>query len=869
MRKHKSLKNLDEEIRDHIERETEDNLDRGMSPDEARAAARSKFGSVSLVKEDAWRVWNPVWLEQLLQDLRYCARTLRRSPAFTVIVTLTLAVAIGMNTAAFSIVNAVLLKPLTYSNPDRWVWVANYNRQFKNELVSGPDFFDWRAQAQSFEGLAGYDYQDSTVATGDVATQERIGQISNEFWQLSGAQTSAGRLPRGDDEDALLLTAKFFERRFGADPRVIGSTITLEGRPVTIVGVLAPGFRFLLPTPPAFSDPNDPKEIEAYTPLDIRPETEIRGGPTAVIHVAGKLKPGVTLEQARAEIETIQARIAKANPEWAYGDFQLHFDRLQEKLVGSSRLALMVLSAAAALVLLIACANVVSLLLARASARRREVAIRAAAGAGKGRVFRQFFAEGMLLAAMGGAAGLLVAYGAMATILRLSWNAVPRIGEAVIDGRVLAFTAAISLGVAICFGFAPAISLWKTDLHGTLKDGARTFSASATSLRFRGLLVAGELALAVVLLVGAGLLVKSFRLMNAHPPGFAPERVLVMTVVLSGPAYAGRPAQESYMEEVLRRIQSVPGVEAAGISDPHFMQGIARVEGLPAPLPGEPRPKVSFNMVSTAYGKAIGMKLVKGRWTSDAEPAPVLVINRSFARRIFDSEDPLGRRILVPGEGIASGSYATVVGIVEDLKYSKLDAEPQPEVLVPYKQAPFLRAATVTVRVAGDPLAMAPALRKLISDIDKSQPVYDVKTLEEALADSIAPRRFNLYLLGTLATVALLLAVIGVYGVIAYSVVQRTHEIGVRMALGATRPEVIGMVVRQGLGVALAGIGIGVAGAFLLTRMMESLLYQVEPTDPQTFAAVAIALALTALIASWGPALKAALVDPVIALRCE
>jgi putative ABC transport system permease protein len=865
MKKRPSPQDLDRDIHDHIERETEDNMDRGMSPDDARTAALRKFGNVSLVKEDTWRVWNPVWLEQLLQDLRYCARTLRRSPAFTVVVILTLAIAIGMNTAAFSIVNAVLLKPLVYSNPDRWVWVANYNRQFKNEMVSGPDFFDWRAQAQSFEGLVGYDYLDSTIATAADATQERIGQISNEFWQLSGAQTTAGRLLRSDDEDALLLTAGLFERRFGGDPRVIGSTVKLDGRPMTIVGVLAPDFRFLLPMQFAI---NDPKQIEAYTPLDIHPETEVRGGPTAIVNVAGKLKPGVAAEQARAEIETIQARIAKASPQVFYGDVEVRVDPLQEKLVGGSRTGLLVLSAAAALVLLIACANVVSLLLARASARRREVAIRAAAGAGRGRVFRQFFAEGMLLAAMGGAVGLLVAYGAMTMILRLSPNAVPRMGEVTMDGRVLAFTAAVSIGVALFFGFAPAMSLWKTNLHNTLKDGARTFSASPASLRFRGTLVAGELALAVILLVGAGLLVKSFRLMNAHPPGFVPERVLVMSVVLSGPAYMGRPAQEAYMEEVLRRVESVPGVEAAGIAN-QFMQGMARVEGVPAQPRGQPPKIVTFSMASAEYGKAMGMQLIRGRWTKDSEPSPVLVINRSFARQIFENKDPLGRRIQVPGPLGEKEAYATVVGIVDDLKYSKLDAEPQPEVLVPYKQSPFLRAANVTVRVAGDPLAMAPALRKLISDIDKSQPVYDVKTLEEALADSIAPRRFNLYLLGTLATAALLLAMIGVYGVIAYSVAQRTHEIGVRIALGATRHKVIGMVVRQGLVVALAGIGIGVGGAFLLTRTMESLLYQVKPTDPPTFAAVAIALAATALLASWGPALKAALVDPVIALRCE
>jgi putative ABC transport system permease protein len=299
------------------------------------------------------------------------------------------------------------------------------------------------------------------------------------------------------------------------------------------------------------------------------------------------------------------------------------------------------------------------------------------------------------------------------------------------------------------------------------------------------------------------------------------------------------------------------------------MQGVANVEGKSGPSRGQPLQPVTFSMASATYGKAIGMQLVKGRWTTDGERSPVLVINRSFARRIFESENPLGRRIRVPGALGAEEPYATVVGIVDDLKYSKLDAEPQPEVLVPYKQSPFLRGANVTVRAAGDPLVLAPTLRKLISEIDKTQPVYDVKTLDEALADSIAPRRFNLYLLGTLATAALLLAMIGVYGVIAYSVAQRTHEIGVRMALGATRPEVILMVVRQGLGVALVGIGAGLAGALALTRMMESLLYQVKPTDPKTFVAVAVVLALTAIMASWAPALKAALVDPMIALRCE
>jgi putative ABC transport system permease protein len=466
----------------------------------------------------------------------------------------------------------------------------------------------------------------------------------------------------------------------------------------------------------------------------------------------------------------------------------------------------------------------------------------------------------MILALLGGAAGLLLARWAIAILPRLLPQTLPRLAETTLDGRVLLFVLMVSIAAGVFFGFAPAFFLWRTNLHDVLKDSARTsFGANRGSLQVRGLLVAAELALAIVLLSGAGLMLKSFWRLHAHPPGFHPENIL--TVSLSGPPF--RMTRHADLRELLLRLESTPGVQSAGIA---LMSGMG-FGAAPALRPGQVS-RYTIYAVSESYPRVMGMRLLKGRWITGAERDKVAIINESAARYLFRGEDPIGRTIQVPRG--PSPTIGAVVGIVADLKDSKLDADPEPQVYIPLQQVAMrLHAPTVVVRTSGDPLAIAPVVRKLVSDIYKGQAVVEARSLEQALADSIAPRRFNLFLLGTFATTALLLALIGIYGVIAYTVTQRTHDIGVCMALGAQRGEVVRMVVGQAMSIALVGIGVGLAAALGLTRLMESLLYEVRPNDPPTLAAVAIMLAMTSVLACWVPAIKAALVDPVVALRHE
>jgi putative ABC transport system permease protein len=863
MKGRRHLEDLAQDIRDHIEQETRDNIARGMTPEDARYAALRKFGNVARIQEDTRAVW--IWppLEQFAQDARYGLRTLRRNPSFALVAVLTLALGIGMNTAVFSVVNTVLIRPLPYPAPERLVWIANWNDRFKMEAVAGPDFFDWQKQAQSFEKIAAYGYMDSNIEFGAEADRHRTVVTTPEFWAISGAQPVLGRLFSEGERDELVLGYSLFERRFGGNAQVIGKVASLDGHPVTIIGVLPKTFRFL---PPIVGLPGiEPREVEAYAPSTLSAANQIRGRNMAILNVVAKLKPTVGVDVGRAEMKGIQDRIASQNPRGFYDVVQLRVLPLHERLVANGRRALLVLFAAVAFVLLIACANMANLLLARASSRQKEIAIRAALGAGRRRLLWQFLAEGVLLALLGGAAGLGLARWAIALMIRLSPQAVPRLAEVSIDVRALLFTLGVSLATGILFGLSPAISFSKHRLHDILKEGGRTSTAAATGGRLRAALVAAEVGLAVVLLVGAGLLVKSFWRMNAHPAGFDPERVLTMKVSLSGPNYAPMPAQISYINQVLERAQSVPGVEAAGIHNTP-LRGLVGVEGQP-PFPPGQAPQTSYHSVSAGYLRAIGMAVVKGRWVTDDEPNTVAVVNEAFAHRVFGSGDPIGRRIRIPRQQPAP--VATIVGVVGNLKYSKLDAEPEPETYIPYRQSPFLRSVDVVVRTARDPGGVAPALRKLISGVDARQPVFDLKTLEQALSESIAPRRFNMFLLGTFAATALLMAVIGIYGIIAYSVTQRTHEIGVRTALGAQRGQVVRMVIWQGMGIVLCGIGAGLLAALGLTRLMASLLYDVQPADAPTFAVVASALAITALLAIWGPAFRAAQVDPMIALRYE
>jgi putative ABC transport system permease protein len=850
---------IERDIQDHIEMETRENLERGMAPAEARSAALRKFGNVTRVAEETRAVWPWTWAERTAQDVRYALRGLRRNPVFAAIAILTVALGIGMNTAVFSVVSAALIKPLPYPDSSRIVWLANSDRRLHREFASAPDFVDWHDQARSFEQMAGYMTRDSTMQVGDQSAKHSFVSTTPEFWRIAGARAAIGRLFSEGDRNVVVLTWRIFQQRFGGDPSAVGRVVPVDGQPSTIIGVLPEGFRFL---PPAGGPSGMSGEAEAFTPNILAPELRVRGNGILILFVLAKLKPRVSPTQARAELVGIQQRIADQNPGWRnyYTASDLRVVPLKEKLVGESRRTLLILLVAVGFVLLIACANLGNLLLARATARQREIAVRAAIGAGQGRLLRQFLAEGLTLALAGGLGGVALARAADALLMRLSPASVPRLGEVGIDWRVLGFGLAISMVAGGVFGLAPALSLITGSLYSVLKEGGRASSAGPAGLLARRLLVSAELSLALVLLTGAGLMVRSFARMYAHPAAFEPEKIGVMQVWLSGPAYRERGAYLGYARRLLEKLGSLPGVRSAAVTSAFGSEEI-HVEGMSFP-PGQ-TPQMHIRNASAGYPQVVGLPLLRGRWTTDDEPTLVVMVNRAFSRRVFGNADPLGHQIL------DRDHLYTIVGEVGDLKISRLDAEPEPEALMPYQQSAIFRRMDVLVKGEGSPAMILPEARREVQRLDPTQPAYGVTTLEGALAESIAPRRFNLLLLGTFATSALLLALIGIYGVMSYAVTQRTQEIGVRMALGARRGEIVRMMVRQGMALALAGIVVGVAAALGLTRLMATMLFDVKADDPVTFATVAAALAAAALAACWLPAIRAARVDPLVALRYE
>jgi putative ABC transport system permease protein len=850
---------LARDIQEHIELATRENIDRGMAPDEARFLALRKFGNRGRVTEETYAVWHWTALDRLRQDVRYALRGLRRNPIFAAMAILTLALGIGLNTAVFSVVNAVLLRPLPYPDASRLVWVANRIERLQLEAVGGPDFLDWKEQARSFDRLASYSYGGTTLGSGADAEQIGVAAISPDFVSITGARPEAGRLFEPGDRRALLLTHKLFVRRFGGDRSAVGRTVMLDRIPYTIMGVLSEGFRFTLPTDA------DAHDIEALRPFDVTPQNQARGGRMSILNVIGRLKPGITVSQAYAELDTLQHNMWRDDRSGFYKFMKLVVAPLQERLVGKSRRALLVLLAAVGCVLLIACVNIANLLLARAMSRQREIAVRAAIGAGRGRMIAQVMTEGMVLALAGGSAGLLFARFVLAAVVRLGAQAVPRLDEVTIDPRVLAFTLLVACGTGILFGLGPALSVNRADLGEVLKEGGRTSSGGPAAMQARHILMAAEVAVAVVLLTGAGLLLRSFWRMNARPAGFAPERTVSMRVSLG---------RKEAADEVLARVGAVPGVEACGLSNAR-MRGFVEAEGIH--FPANQVPQTVFHTISSGYFGAMGMRLVEGRWLTDQESEPAVLVNESFARRVFGDANPIGRRIrtgsggmnIDQGGGAMARDMAAIAGVVADLRYTKLDEEAGAEVYVPYRQVNALRDIDVILRAERSPMAVAAAARRRVAAIDPTRPVYDLQTLEQALADSIAPRRFNLLLLGIFAGSALLLALVGIYGVMSYAVTQRTHEVGVRMALGAGRQQIVGMIVRQGLLVAAAGMIAGVAAALALAGVIRGMLYEVAPSDPWTFAGVCGILAAAVAAACWVPARRAAAVDPMVALRYE
>ena len=851
---------MEAEWRAHLDAHVDALVASGLSRADATRRARSEFGDPARWREQALEVRGVGWVTDLAADLRYGLRQMQRAPVFTATVLVTLAAGIGLNTAVFSVIDAVLVRSLSYPDPERMLWVTTVDRD--QEMVNSPDFLAWKEQASSFDGLVAFDFSNYAISTADNVVESRVAWVTEDFWAVSGARPSLGRLPL-NGEDAVLLSYPFFERAFHADPALAGRAVTIGGRQVTVAGVLPPGFRPQL-TKPFVSNGLRDRDVDAYRTMRVTPPT-MAGGITRVqlFSVIGKLKAGVSIERARTDLETIRSRTKTANPNFRLPP-TLRVMALKDTIVGNATRPLIVLLVAAGFVFLIACANVAHLFLVRASVRRREVAIRAAIGAGRWRLSRQFFVESALVGAAGAVVGLVVARWSLATIIRILPYGVPRLQETTIDGRALAFATAAAIVAALVFGMVPIWSLWKDDARGVLKQALTGALPMTGRLRTKGTLVALEFALTIVLLIGAGLLIKSLWRLNALPDGFYPDRIVTMDVRFFGPAYRDEGARRAHAAEALRRVSTVPGVRAAAVTTNADSRIRLMREGDPLPPRRDDEPAFANVTVASAdLAQVMGLRPVRGRWLTDFEPSPAWVINETFARRHFGDSDPVGARFRAGPE-----SLATVVGVVADRKLQRLDARAEPELYSDYAHSPMF-GYSIVASVTIDAEAAAAEVRRRAAGVDTAVPVLEVKTLEAALADSIAPYRFNLFTFGLFAAVALLLASVGIYGTLAYSTSRRTQEIGIRLALGAARGEVVAMVIRQGMTVALIGTLAGLVIGVAVARVMRGLLYEVSPSDPYIFAAASAVLLLAGFAASLGPALKAASVQPLIALRHE
>ena len=801
----------------------------------------------------------------MLQDLKFAARMLVKSPGFTLVAMLTLALGIGANTAIFSVVNAVLLRPLPFKNASELVLLRETYKNVGNVSVSYPDFLDWREQVHCFSALAAI--QNRGFNLSGVAQPENIGgyAVSPNLLALLGVHPVLGRdfLPSEENQGTapvILLSYQLWQTHLGGDPAVLSRSISLDGRSFSIVGVLPPTFRFL-------------DRSDVLVPIGVFASELTGRGDRGDMDVVGRLSPGMALSQAAVEMKTITARLAEQYPQSDYG-FGAHLASFREEFSGDTRLAALVLFGAVVFVLLIACVNVANLFLVRGAARARELALRLAFGASRGRVIRQLLTESLLLAFCGGVLGVtLGAWGISALGYLLPAESLRMMGIRM-DLSVFVFAGSIVVLVAFAFGLIPALWASRPDLHETLKEGGRSATSTRDQHRLRGVLAIAETALALVLLVGAGLMLKSLYHLIQINPGFQPARVLYMELDLRSDQYSKDPAILSFWQQVLDRVRLIPGVEAAALGTVVPLTGNhsradVTIEGQPLPGPGE-FPHPDYHVISSAYTSTMGIPVVRGRTftDSDNENAPsVALVNATMARRFWTNGDPIGKRILRghPGD---NEKWVTIVGVVADTKLYGLDNPARLEVYYPYRQQSNSDMSLV-VRSAVEPSSLTSSIRAAVAAIDKDQPIFDIHTMQQLVDDSISTRRLTLVLLGIFSALALILAAIGIYGVMAYSVALRTQEIGIRMALGAQPKDVLRLVLGQGARIAFFGVGIGLAAAAALSRALSSLLFSVSASDPITFAAVAVLLMAVALLACYIPARRALRVDPIIALRYE
>jgi putative ABC transport system permease protein len=864
---------IDAELKAHIEMRTEDNLAAGMSPDEARRDAVLRFGNATMMQERVMAADAALTIDSIGRDIRYALRQLRKTPGFTFVALVTLALGIGATTAIFSVVDAVMLKPLPFPTADRLVQVISVIAATGHgSVASYLDFADMRARNHVFEEMAAFHMADFTLTGRSEALHLQGAVVTPQFFSLLGAAPALGRsfLPTEDKpgatngNDPVILSDSLWRQEFGAETSIVGRTIHLGAQPFTVVGVMPRGFEFPLQTQP----------IELWTTIAV----DARGAEAMTaqrgahyLDVIALLKPGVATQTAQAEMGAIVSAMNKEHPENKPRTARL-VPELQY-LVGDLRTPLLVLLGAVGCVLLIVCANVANLLLARATGRRKEMAIRTALGASRRRVICQVLAESLVLGLSGGVLGLVLAAASFRLLLRNMPAEVPRLHAVGLDGRVLGFTFLISLLTGILFGLVPALQASRIPLSASLQAGGRGSGSDDTGHnRLRSSLAACEVAFAVVLLLSAGLLLQSFLHFTRVNPGFDPRHVL--TFQLDAPADTRAP---KFFREVVARIGALPGVSSASAvaSLPLTGDNIAmslEAEGQPTPMGS--RVSVDFNAIEPNYFRTVRAALVRGRDFTDEDDlrsAPVAIVNRTLARRFFPNQDPIGKHIrpgISNGYGSGEPPMREIVGLIGDVKQSGPGAEAVAEAYAPVAQCPF-DSMFVVARTSNDPRSIANAARQQVSVVDKNVPLYHVKTLDQYFADSVAQPRLVSLLLGSFAALAVLLACLGVYGVVSYAVVQRTHEIGVRMALGAERGDVVRWVLGRGLALALIGVAAGLAASFGLVHLLSTLLFGVGATDPLTFAAAPLALVGVAALASYVPARRAASIDPMQALRSE
>jgi putative ABC transport system permease protein len=862
----KAVRELDEEIETHLRLLAERYVRQGMTEAEAARAARLQFGNVTRLQEVNREIRGIRSIETLVQDLRYGARMLLKQPGFTSIAVLTLGLGIGANTALFSIVNAVLLRPFPYRAPEQLVILLE-SVSARDIPPSYPNFADWRDQNTVFDSIAAVRTNESFNFTGAGEPERLQGRIvSAGFFTTLGIKPLLGRDFLAEEDrpgatPAAILSYGFWQRRFGEGQSIIGKQLTLNNQSFTVVGVTPPDFQF-------------GAEADVSVPIGLQAERFRLRGRDPGVAVVARLKPNVSQPQAETELNLIAARLEQQYPESNKGR-RVRITPLHEIFVGDVRQPLLILLGAVGLVLLIACANVANLLLVRASARQKEMAVRVALGASRATLVRQLLTESVLLAALGAALGILLALWGTSLIAAQLPDGIPRLQEAEVDAPVLVFTLAISLLTGMLFGLAPALQASRPNLTEGLKAGDR--GSSGRRQRLRSVLVVGEVALTLTLLVGAGLLIQSFRRVLQVDPGFNPQNLLTMQVSVNNPD--GQQVA-NFFEQLQQKVRSLPGVRSVAVSNGLPIAGANQppfiIEGRPRPEPGKEPAGIRYT-VSPGYFQTLGIELIKGRVFTAGDTRdspPVVVIDEALARQHFPDEDPIGKRLV---QALPNSPSLEIVGVVRHVEHYSLDGQApvQAQFYLNFNQIPLqslptqVRRINLLTRTIADPLSLTSSVRGQVAALNKDQAVFNARTMEQIVAQSVAARRFSMLLLTVFAAVALALASLGIYGMMSYAIAQRAREIGVRMALGAQASNVLKLVIGQGMKLAFAGVALGLIASVALTRTMKNLLFGVSATDPATFAAIALLLALVALLACFVPARRATKVDPMEALRHE